>query len=403
MPAPSTSEEFLGLVRQSGLLPVLHLDPYLRSPTPAEPGPTPRDLAGALVRDGHLTDFQAKQLLEGRSRGFTLGRYLIMDRLGATRMSAVFLCQDLTLGRLVAVKVLSQARAANPDLLKRFYREARAAASLHHPHIVRAYDVEETDRGHLLVMEYVDGASLDALVSGHGALAPLRAAHYVRQAARGLMAAHEAGIVHRDVKPGNILVDRTGTVKILDLGLALLVDDEEQLTRGVLGTVDYLAPEQGVDSHAVDARADVYSLGATFYYLMAGVPPFGEGTLVERARAHQKQALRPIRSIRPEIPAGLEAILLRMMAREPADRYPTAAAVVEALAPWTQQPVDPPAEKEMPTVRRAVRRAAAPPERPATPVPENVPEPAPPPERRLPAWRRALAALLARLWPGPRR
>jgi serine/threonine protein kinase len=397
MPAPSTSEEFLGLVRRSGLLP--HLDAYLSQPTSPAPSPTPQDLAGALVRDGLLTDFQANQLLEGRSRGFTLGRYLILDRLGATRMSTVFLCQDQTLGRLVAVKVLSHARAANEDLLKRFYREARAAASLRHEHIVRAYDVEEAERGHLLVMEYVDGVSLEALVTGHGPLAPLRAAHYVRQAALGLRAAHEAGIVHRDVKPGNILVDRGGTVKVLDLGLALLADEEVQLTCSVLGSVDYLAPEQGVDSHAVDARADIYSLGATFWFLLTGAPPFTGATVMDRARAHRSQALRPIRSVRPEVPAGLEAILMRMLAREPQDRHPTAAAVVEALAPWTKQKVDPPPEREMPTVRRALRRAAAPPAGPVDPPPGSTPLP----ERPLPAWRRWLRYVQGRLWRGPTR
>src|SRR5262249_21157784 len=155
----------------------------------------------------------------------------------------------------------------------RFYREAQATASLDHPHIVRAFDVEDNERGHMLIMEYVDGVSLQALVAEREPLCPVRAAHYIRQAALGLQAAHEKGIIHRDVKPANLLVDREGVVKLLDLGLALLADDECVLTNGVLGTVDYLAPEQSMDSHNVDARADIYGLGATFYFLLTGKPP----------------------------------------------------------------------------------------------------------------------------------
>ncbi len=322
--------------------------------------PTSRPSLPALVRGGLLTDFQAEQLLHGRSKGFMLSKYLILERLGMTRMSTVFLCQHQAMNRVVCVKVLSQDRAANPARLQRFYREARAAASLDHPHIVRAHDVEEIDRGHLLIMEYVDGPSLEGLVNDHGPLVPLRAAHYIYQAALGLHHAHEKGLVHRDVKPGNFMVDRTGTVKVLDLGLALFNDEESELTQAVLGSVDYLAPEQGVDSHAVDARADIYGLGATFWFLLTGAPPYGGNTLTERVLAHRTRRLKPLGTICPNAPAGLEVIITRMMAKNPEDRYPSAAAVAEVLKPFIEQAVAPPTEAEIPRFSRLTQKLLAP-------------------------------------------
>jgi serine/threonine protein kinase len=361
MPAASTSDDFLALVHKSGLLSEEQLDAYPRRALDGDATDEPKGLARAMVRDGVLTHFQAEQLLQGRSKGFVLAKYLILERLGATRMSTVFLCHHQAMNRVVCVKVLTNDRAAKSSMLQRFYREARAAASLCHPNIVRAHDVEETDRGHLLVMEYIHGPSLGKLVADHGPLSPLRAAHCIYQAALGLQFAHEKGLVHRDVKPGNFVIDRAGTVKVLDLGLALLTnDDQTQLTHGLIGSVDYLAPEQGVDSHAVDARADVYGLGATFYFLLTGAPPFRGTSIAQRVLAHRSEQLRPIHSIRPEVPAELDAIIARMMAKEPDDRYPSAAAVAEALLPFLQQPVDPPSEAEMPRLSRAARKAISP-------------------------------------------
>src|SRR5437764_7167730 len=155
----------------------------------------------------------------------------------------------------------------------------------------------------------------------------LRAAHYVRQAAVGMQHAHEAGLVHRDIKPGNILVDRTGVVKVLDMGLARFFNDEEDILtkkydENVLGTADYLAPEQALDSHGVDIRADVYSLGATFYFVLTGRTPFGEGSVAQKLIWHQTRQPKPIRSLRPDVPEKLVAIVDRMMAKDPAGRYP---------------------------------------------------------------------------------
>src|SRR5947209_1730504 len=182
----------------------------------------------------------------------------------------------------------------------------------------------QADQLLFLVMEHVDGASLQEIVKKAGPMNVLRAAHYMRQAALGLQHAHEtAGLVHRDIKPGNILVDRTGTVKVLDMGLARFFHDEtDDLTRkhdeNVLGTADYLAPEQALDSHGVDIRADIYSLGATFYFLLTGNTPFNEGTVAQKLIWHQTRQPKAVRTVRPEVPAELAAVLEKMMAKDPA-------------------------------------------------------------------------------------
>jgi hypothetical protein len=181
-----------------------------------------------------------------------------------------------------------------------------------------------------------------------------RTAHYIRQAAIGLQHAHEtAGLVHRDIKPGNLLLDRTGTVKILDMGLARFFhDDSDNLTRkhdeNVLGTADYLAPEQALDSHAVDIRADIYGLGATFYYILVGTTPFNEGSVAQKLIWHQTRQPKPVRSVRPEVPQPLAAVLEKMMAKDPDHRFQVPGEIVEALAPWTQTAIPPPPEDEMP-------------------------------------------------------
>ena len=190
-------------------------------------------------------------------------------------------------------------------------------------------------------MEYIDGKNLHDLVKAVGAIHPHQAADYIRQAALGLQHAHEHGLVHRDIKPHNLLVDRTGTVKVLDLGLARFFhDDADDLSRrndsSPLGTTDYMAPEQAMDSHAADVRADIYSLGATFYYLLAGQSPFHGKTPREKILAHQTQQPLPIRELRAEVPVGMASVIERMMAKDPRRRYQTPIDVAEALTPWVR-------------------------------------------------------------------
>ncbi len=360
MAAPATSQEFLDLVRKSGVVDEKRLDAHvqkLRSTNsfPAEPGKA----AGVLVRDGLLTHFQAEQILQGKWKRFSLGKYRVLEKLGAGGMGSVFLCEHKLMRRRVAIKVLPTAKASDESSLQRFYREARAAAALDHPNIVHAYDIDQDEALHFLVMEYVDGANLQEIVKRSGPLTPQRAAHYIRQSALGLEHARQQGLVHRDIKPGNILVDRYGTVKVLDMGLARFFNDEEdnltmKYDENVLGTADYLAPEQVEDSHNVDTRADIYSLGLTFYFLLTGKPPFGEGGNAAQKLIWQRtRQPRPLHTIRTDVPPELTAIIEKMIAKEASQRYQTPQEVAEVLEPWTQAPIPPPSEVEMPRLSLA--------------------------------------------------
>jgi serine/threonine protein kinase len=359
MPTPTTSDEFLELMRKSGIVDEKRLEPHVQKLRAEGRLPSdPTKLAGILVRDGLVTRFQAEQLLQGKWRRFTIGKYKVLERLGQGGMGSVYLCEHKVMRRKVAVKVLPTAKANDPSALERFYREARAVAALDHPNIVHAYDIDQDESLHFLVMEYVDGASLQDMVKRRGPLDPVRAAHYVHQAAQGLAHAHLAGLVHRDIKPGNLLVDRTGVVKLLDMGLARFFNDEEDiLTRkydeSVLGTADYLSPEQATDSHEVDTRADIYSLGATFYYLLTGRTPFEEGTVAQKLLWHQTRRPKPVTTHRTDVPEAMLAVLDKMMEKRPEDRYQLPLQVCEALATWTQQPIAPPADSEMPRLSLA--------------------------------------------------
>ncbi|QJW98974.1 serine/threonine protein kinase [Frigoriglobus tundricola] len=356
MPAPTTAEELLDLLQKSGLVEEPRLRAYVQKLRDTAAFPTdPNKLAGALVRDALLTYFQAEQLLQGKYKRFTLGKYKVLEKLGSGGMGTVFLCEHKLMRRRVAVKVLPLPKSEDRASLDRFNREARAVAAVDHPNIVRAYDIDQDDNLHFLVMEWVDGSNLQDLVKKFGPLDPLRACHYIYGAAVGLQHAHEKGLIHRDIKPGNILIDRSGVVKILDLGLARLTHDtEDNLTRqndeNVLGTADYLAPEQAMDSHTVDIRADIYSLGATFYYLLTGSPPFPEGSVAQKLIWHQNRPPRPLKSLRPELPDDLIAIVDRMMAKEPAQRFATPSELMAVLSPWVATPIPPPSDREMPTL-----------------------------------------------------
>jgi serine/threonine protein kinase len=292
-------------------------------------------------------------LLAGKWRNFILsGKYKVLCPLGSGGMGHVYLCEHQVMRRRVAVKVLSP-RLGDATSLERFHREARAVAQLKHPNIVGGYDVDQDGDLHFLVMEYIDGSTFQAIVKKYGPMEPMRASHYIRQAALGLQHAHEAGLVHRDVKPSNLLLDRSGTVKILDMGLARFYREEAddlsaRHNQGPVGTMDYMAPEQALNSHQVDIRADIYSLGATFYFLLAGRSPFQGRTTLQKMLCHQFERSQPIRELRPEVDEELAAIVDRMMAKEPAERYPVPAEVADALAPWTRTPIFPPPRAEMP-------------------------------------------------------
>lgn len=364
MPAPATVDELLKLIRKSGMIDEPRLDAYVERLRLAGPLPTDvRKLAGSMVKDGLLTYFQAEQFMLGKWRGFTIGKYKLLERIGFGGMGQVFLCEHMYMRRRVAIKVLPPAKAEEPAALGRFYREARAAAALDHPNIVRTHDIDQDGNLHFLVMEYVDGSSLLEIIKKKGPMAVERAVHYIWQSTQGLDHAFRVGVIHRDIKPGNILVDRDGISKILDMGLARFYhDDGDMLTKkydekSVLGTADYVAPEQTVNSHDVDVRADIYSLGATFYYLLAGHPPFPEGSISQKLIAHQTKNPTPIRQLRPDVPVEIAAILDKMMAKSIDVRYQTPNDVYDALLPYVQQDMQVPPEDEMPLLSPAAREA----------------------------------------------
>jgi serine/threonine-protein kinase len=334
-------DTFLDLVERSGLVEADQLQAIVAQFQRAagERANDAEAMAKALVEAGLLTRWQADRLLEGRHRGFFVKKYKLLGMLGSGGMSSVYLAEHVLMQRRVAIKVLPKNRIHDTSYLARFHREAQAAAALDHRNIVRAYDVDNDGDVHFLVMEYVEGQDLQQMVKCRGPLDYAQAADYVHQAAEGLAHAHEAGLIHRDIKPANLLVDSQNVVKILDLGLARFTDEDRasltvQYDENVLGTADYLPPEQAIDSHGVDGRADIYSLGCVLYYLLTGHPPFPDGTLPQRLMAHQKEPPPSILKDRPDAPAGLIEICTRMMAKRPADRYQSASEVAEALAGW---------------------------------------------------------------------
>jgi serine/threonine protein kinase len=373
MPAPATIDEFLDVVRKSGLVDPQRLETHLQQLQAAGPLPTePKKLADLLIRDGFMTYFQAEQFLIGKWRGFSIGKYDVLERLGVGGTGIVYLCEHKFMRRRVAIKVLATNMAENPYVLERFYREGQAVAALDHPNIVRAHDIDHDGNLHFLVMEYVDGASLDRIVRKLGQLDVPRACHYIRQAALGLQHAHEAGLVHRDIKPANLLLDRQGVVRILDMGLARFFQDKTDTSTHkyaqLVGTVDFLAPEQAINSDHADIRADIYSLGATLHFLLVGKPPFEEGSLAQKLIWHQVRHPKPVSELRPEVPAELSALITRMMAKDPKHRPQTPAEVVAALAPWTQTAPPPLAIPESSRLSPLAKKAGCP-----TGVPPPIP------------------------------
>jgi serine/threonine protein kinase len=355
MATPQTTAEFIELVAKSELLDKSRIAAFVEKCGPDGPPPNPRDCAAALVAEGTLTTFQAKLLLVGKWRNFFLGgKYKVLDHLGSGGMGTVLLCEHRHMRRRVAVKVLPPDKIDTPGSLHRFVREAQAVARLDHPNIVRAHDIDCDGGVHFLVMEYVDGVSLQHLVATRGPLDTDRAVNYVCQAAAGLQHAYAARLVHRDIKPANLLLDRTGVIKVLDLGLARFDQGHDQLTqmldsKTVLGTADYLAPEQARDSN-VDIRADIYSLGALFYFLLVGKPPFDGGNVAQKLIAHQTKTPASVDALRPEVPVGVAVVVERMLAKDAADRPQRPNDVIELLRPWLR-PVAPPAPEELPENR----------------------------------------------------
>ncbi len=295
----------------------------------------PRALARELLGRDWLTPYQVNQLFRGNGAGLVLGPYVLLERLGEGGKGEVFTARHQKLRRVVALKVLHRDRLKDADAVRRFRREIEAVAQLDHPNVVHAHDADQAGDVHFLVMEYVEGTDLGKFVKKNGPLPADVACDYVRQAALGLHHAFEHGLVHRDVKPANLLLANVagprpggvGVIKLLDLGLARLreASSEEEgastLTHqgSVMGTPDYLSPEQALNSHAVDIRADVYSLGCTLYFLLTGRPPFPGGSVMEKLLRHRFNEPEPILRLRPDVPPAVEeAIAVRATRAETA-------------------------------------------------------------------------------------
>ena len=335
--APASPVDLLELITRSGIATPEQLAAAAPDGTlPADP----KKAAAVLMQKGVITRFQAQQLLQGRHKGFVLGPYIVLDLLGRGGMGAVYLAKHTDLHRKVAIKLLVPVRDADSKLAyERFIREARAAAALDHPNIVRLFDVSRWNDVPFLVMEHVDGVTLQQVLDRDGAMPPSHAADAIAQAASGLQHAHERGFVHRDIKPGNLIRDRQGNVKILDMGLARSFEDPNQkLTENldsgaVVGTADFISPEQALNAPNIDIRSDIYSLGATFFTLVAGKTPF-EGNTTQKLLNHQMRAVPKLTDSDPTVPEKLSQIVTRMMAKKPAERFQTPAEVIAALAPW---------------------------------------------------------------------
>ena len=303
----------------------------------------PQELLRYLVKVGWITLYQGRKILAGNAAELVVGSYLLLEKVGEGGMGRVYKARQLRLERIVALKVIRPDMIHNELALRRFQREARAAAKLHHPNIVRVYDADADGKVHFLAMEYVEGTDLGALLKSLGPLPVVQACAYIRQAALGLQHAHAKGIVHRDIKPSNILVTSAGVTKILDMGLARPQfggDGETSLTvltrdGTVIGTPDFMSPEQGKNSTQVDHRADLYSLGCTFYYLLAGQLPFPNGTTLEKLLQHQLDQPPPIRGLRRDVPEKVAEAVHRLLAKHPERRFQSGDELALALQPWS--------------------------------------------------------------------
>ena len=339
MSEPSANS-FVNLLERSGVVDPDRLKPAIaalkKKAKAAGKEVTTSRLVKYLIESELITQWQADKFLAGKYKGFFLGKFKLLRHLGSGGMSSVYLARHKISDQLRAIKVLPRKKVADKSYLDRFYLEARIAASLNHPNVVRIYDICEENGVHFMVMEYAKGEDLLELVTRDGPLKFADAAKYVAEACEGLKHAHNKDLVHRDIKPANLLLGEDQSVKLLDLGLALVnQDNDESLTvlynEKVMGTADYLAPEQAVNSHAVDLRADIYSLGCTLYFLLVGHPPFPKGSLAQRIANHQSTQPPCLSTLREDVPEKLLEIVEAMMCKDPVERMQTCNDVQVAL------------------------------------------------------------------------
>jgi serine/threonine protein kinase len=325
-------QDFLKILEASKLL----SGPDLESAKSTDAMGEGKSLANALVKAGVITHYQATELLNQRTDRLRIGNYDLLDKLGTGGTGTVFKARHRRLKRDVALKVLSKNLCKDNSFVARFQREVETIAQFQHPNITMAFDADESKMGHFLVMEFVNGPDLASIVQKKGRMPVLEAIDCILQAARGLSFIHQKKMVHRDIKPANLLRDTSNTVKVTDLGLARTAagaGTSNALTQagGVLGTVDYMPPEQALDATNLDPRADIYSLGGTLYFLLVGQPPYPGQTMMETMLKHRDAPIPSICAVRSDVPAELDAICRRMMGKTVQERFQSMAEVVKAL------------------------------------------------------------------------
>ena len=334
-----TVEGFLKTVLKSGLIDRGQLQEALRD-VPLEHRDNPQALADHLVRKGKLSRFQAGKLLSGAGRGLLLGHYQVLAPIGRGGMSTVYLARDERSGELAALKLLTPSRWRNREqLLARFQREMELSRRVAHPHLAWTHESGLVLGVYYIAMEYIPGQNLSKIIAESGPLKAPRAARLMAEVASALEHAHNQGLIHRDLKPSYIMVTPNDHAMVLDLGLALMEGEEAELNviggQGyIVGSMDYIAPEQTTDATGVDGRADLYSLGCTLYFALNGQPPFPGGTSREKMRRHRQEEPRPLRELAPDVPIGFARLIERLMAKDPAQRPPSAIAVEEELRAW---------------------------------------------------------------------
>ncbi len=331
---------FLKTVLRSGLFSREQLEEILRT-VPEECRTDPLELANHLVKTGHLSRFQARKLLEGKTLGLVLGPFQILAPIGKGGMGTVYLARDTRSRDLVALKVLPPKKARQEErMLARFLREMEMCQRVAHPHIAQTYEVGVSQGVYFIAMEFISGRSLYRLVTDEGPLTVPHAARLFAEVASALDHAHCRGVIHRDLKPSNILITTNDHAKVLDLGLALIqgeVASDHMVVGGqgyVVGTMDYMAPEQIEDATKVDPRSDIYGLGCTLYFALTGQPPFPGGTKTQKIARHRKEEPAPVTELNPTVPADFAALVHRMMAKRPADRFASADELRQALVRW---------------------------------------------------------------------